>query len=262
MSDPTALLLLAYATCSVDSTADRVVPARDRYFERQSHRLTPKLRVSSGACISPPEMMATAPETLPTTKIQPVQAPDSLQEIFANLPLPTVPIPPTLNFGSIGPSVEKLQTQLQSLGYYTGSIDGQYGRLTRRAVSQFQQERKIPRNGIANSATWMELAKLSTSSRAAVPSQTFIAPQKPAPMPQSQVPQPLTERQIHLASLLGVVALLCGGMGTFVLLKLAQEQSRWQSSLAESEERDRNTLSIAPKFNGEDMNSLTPGNYD
>ncbi|MDY7015422.1 MAG: peptidoglycan-binding domain-containing protein, partial [Cyanobacteriota bacterium] len=222
MSDPTALLLLTYATCSGDSTVDRVMPTGERYSQQRSHPKHQRLQRSPGSCISPPETIATVSTTGIKTEAQLIATPNSLREIFANLPIPA-PVPPTLQFGSIGPSVEQLQAQLQTLGYYAGRIDGQYGRLTRSAVFQFQRDRGISTNGIANSETWAQLARVSTGvvSRA----NTFIAPPKPTPRPQPQVTKPAAERQIQLASLFGVVALLCGGMGTFVLLKLAQERS-------------------------------------
>ncbi|MDY6784514.1 MAG: peptidoglycan-binding domain-containing protein [Cyanobacteriota bacterium] len=244
MSDPTALLLLAYTICSSEQTADRVVPALARYSEQPASSQSQHPRTSSEPCISAPETIAAVPETLSKPQVQSSQSADSLQKVFTHLPLPDVPTPPTLQLGSVGPSVENLQTQLKNLNYYRGNIDGQYGPLTRGAVFQFQRDRGISKTGIANSLTWTELGKTPASSARAARSQTFIAPPKPAPAPvkQPQLAQPRTERQSQLASLLGVVALLCGGMGTFVLFKLAQEQSQWRAYCAEIEEGDGDSV--------------------
>jgi len=46
---------------------------------------------------------------------------------------------PTLRYGSSGNSVSDLQRTLTSLGYSPGSIDGDFGRNTQKAVQNFQR---------------------------------------------------------------------------------------------------------------------------
>lgn len=43
-----------------------------------------------------------------------------------------------LSFGSRGDRVRLVQTMLLTLGYYTGRVDGYFGKRTSRAVCQFQ----------------------------------------------------------------------------------------------------------------------------
>lgn len=56
--------------------------------------------------------------------------------------------------GSQGPDVERLQTQLSRLGYYSDVVDGKYGQSTKKAVAKFQQAKGLKRvDGIADVAT-------------------------------------------------------------------------------------------------------------
>lgn len=54
-----------------------------------------------------------------------------------------------LKNGSSGSKVEKLQQRLQELGYYNGSIDGDFGDLTEKAFKLFQQTAGLYADGIA-----------------------------------------------------------------------------------------------------------------
>lgn len=56
-----------------------------------------------------------------------------------------------LKKGSTGSRVEKLQTRLQELGYYTGSVDGDFGANTEKAFKLFQQTAGLYVDGIAGS---------------------------------------------------------------------------------------------------------------
>jgi len=50
-----------------------------------------------------------------------------------------------------------LQKRLKDLGYFTGSIGGNYKNLTTAAVKAFQKKVKLPQTGIADSETQMLL---------------------------------------------------------------------------------------------------------
>jgi len=63
--------------------------------------------------------------------------------------------------GDKGDTVKAVQKKLKSLGYYTGSIDGDYGNGTKTAVSNFQKRNGLKQTGKVNSDT---LKKLNSSS--------------------------------------------------------------------------------------------------
>ena len=73
--------------------------------------------------------------------------------------------------GDTGEAVKKVQKRLKKLGYYSGSIDGDYGNGTKTAVKNFQKRNGLTVNGKVNSKTLSKLnssdAKKATSSDAA-----------------------------------------------------------------------------------------------
>ncbi|HYN28935.1 MAG TPA: L,D-transpeptidase family protein [Dermatophilaceae bacterium] len=79
---------------------------------------------------------------------------------------------PTLRRGSRGSSVLTLQRRLNALGYWCGTADGSFGRLTQQAVWALQKAAGIPRTGVVASRTWSALnrrvrpAKRTTSGSA------------------------------------------------------------------------------------------------
>jgi len=62
--------------------------------------------------------------------------------------------------GSSGSEVLSIQKALKQRGYYTGSLDGIYGTLTKNAVIRFQRDNGLTVDGIAGKQT---LAKLNIS---------------------------------------------------------------------------------------------------
>lgn len=66
---------------------------------------------------------------------------------------------PMLQLGSTGPYVQLLQMNLNGLGFnFNGfPIDGIYGTKTQQAVGSFQDEFKLPRDGVVGPDTWKVL---------------------------------------------------------------------------------------------------------
>lgn len=69
-------------------------------------------------------------------------------------------VPKACSPGDKGDNVKKIQKLLKNLGYYSGTIDGSYGKGTRAAVEAFQKNNGLTGNGIANNKT---ISKLTSS---------------------------------------------------------------------------------------------------
>ena len=92
------------------------------------------------------------------------------------------PAPSSLKKGSKGDAVKTLQKRLKELGYYTGSVDGDFGENTEKAVIAFQERNGLTADGKAGSKT---MAKLNSSSavKAASPTATPKKTNKPTATP-------------------------------------------------------------------------------
>jgi peptidoglycan hydrolase-like protein with peptidoglycan-binding domain len=111
-------------------------------------------------------------------------------------------IRPTLRLGSQGTEVSELQSLLKLLGYYTGSVDGQYQESTVNAVSAFQQAVQLQSDGVVGTETWNRLLPMAppvqqTAAAASnvIPSGTTLAPAtspqaSPQPAPRPNFPAP------------------------------------------------------------------------
>lgn len=64
---------------------------------------------------------------------------------------------PVLQLGDAGPAVRRLQRALRRAGKSPGSVDGQFGPDTERAVRDLQQAHDVDPDGIAGPQTWAAL---------------------------------------------------------------------------------------------------------
>lgn len=92
---------------------------------------------------------APAPQPQPEAQPQPTPQPST----------PTATSQPVLRPGMEGDAVKQLQQRLQSLGLYSGPIDGLFGSQTESAVRQAQRTNNLTVDGIVGPATWAVLNK-------------------------------------------------------------------------------------------------------
>ena len=59
----------------------------------------------------------------------------------------------TLRKGCSGTNVKNLQKKLKQLGYYSGTVDGDYGTGTENAVKKFQRAKGLSADGVAGPST-------------------------------------------------------------------------------------------------------------
>lgn len=71
---------------------------------------------------------------------------------------------PLLKYGDSGSAVETLQSKLSSLGYFSGSIGGNFGSLTKTAVIAFQTANGLDADGMVGKDTWKKLYSDSAAS--------------------------------------------------------------------------------------------------
>lgn len=73
---------------------------------------------------------------------------------FTATPTPSAtPEISTLSSGSYGEAVKQLQQRLHALSFYSGAIDGDFGKGTKAAVKLFQQQHGLDADGIAGAQT-------------------------------------------------------------------------------------------------------------
>jgi hypothetical protein len=99
--------------------------------------------------------------------------------------------PAVLKYGSRKSDVQRLQTQLKRLGYYSGVVNGQYNASTEIAVSKFQKAKGLKVDGITGQQTRgkLEVALAAknqiVTSPLALPSQITKSTAKPKPIQRS-----------------------------------------------------------------------------
>lgn len=128
--------------------------------------------VPPSATATPTEAPETStPESTNWDNWEATVTPDPMTSLEPVRTIPVITLPPTatpaptsapssLKKGSSGADVKKVQQRLRELGYYSGSIDGDYGAGTESAVKAFQRNNGLEADGKVGSRT---LAKLNSS---------------------------------------------------------------------------------------------------
>lgn len=98
-----------------------------------------------------------AAQPIPVSEV-PV-APPAATAATPNSSEPVSSDPPVLRADAVGSAVSQLQSELQTLGYYQGEIDGGYGDQTEAAVRQFQSDQQLVVDGVVGLSTWDALSR-------------------------------------------------------------------------------------------------------
>ncbi len=130
---------------------------------------------------------------------------------------------PVIRSGAMGEAVTKLQQRLKELGYYTGTVDGQFGPGTRTAVTTFQQQNGLTPDGIVGPAT-TEILYSDDAKPAVTPAPTAT----PAPTQDTTSIAAIQQRLADLGYYTGTVDGLTGP-GTKKAITLFQQQHGLQA---------------------------------
>ncbi len=94
-----------------------------------------------------------------------VAGPDTLKQLYgagaATTKTPAATIGMTLEYGDDGDAVKAMQQRLKELGFYTKSVDGDYGSTTKAAVIAFQNANGLSDSGKATESTLNKLYSAS-----------------------------------------------------------------------------------------------------
>jgi len=116
---------------------------------------------------------STTKKTTTTTKSSSSSSSSKYKTVNSISEIGSAPSP--MKVGSSGSDVVKLQQALECLGYYSGTIDGNYGAGTEAAVKRFQSKRGLKADGVAGEGTIRVIfgtSKTSSSSSSSSSSST------------------------------------------------------------------------------------------
>lgn len=108
------------------------------------------------------ELGAISVEPPTVSELQPEAVPEPTVRDIPPKPAPTIPPPPTATSVSVKPNSREIQTALKNAGYYIGEIDGKLGRMSRKAIEDFQEANGLTVDGKVGPKTWSALAKYLT----------------------------------------------------------------------------------------------------
>ena len=133
---------------------------------------------------------------------------DDHAEVFRPTPTPS-PTPALLKKGSRGKLVSKMQERLKELGYYEGSIDGDFGGGTEEALRLFQSQNGLDVDGVAADMTfgllYSEKAKQVTVTPTPDPAAMPMLVNREYPIDESFKPRDLVKLKNKIPSSLATV---------------------------------------------------------
>ena len=139
--------------------------------------------------------------------------------VFKVTPDPSAPTAePVIRAGAMGDSVTRLQNRLKELGYYSGTVDGQFGPGTRTAVTDFQQRHGLQSDGVVGPDT-SEILYSASALPAITPEPTAV----PTPTPDTTSTRAVQQRLQELGYYSGIVDGI-SGPGTKKAILLFQQQ--------------------------------------
>ncbi|MCC5598757.1 peptidoglycan-binding protein [Nostoc favosum] len=143
--------------------------------------------------------------------------------------------PTVLRYGSRKSDVQRLQTQLKQLGYYSGVVDGEYNANTEIAVTKFQKAQGLKVDGLAGLATRGRLQAATAAKNQIVTSPIVTSPiinSAAATFKPTTAPKP-TERGFVWWLIFSIGVL--GSIGALVyLLKWFRQGKQVQSEISET----------------------------
>ena len=164
------LMDLGYYTCTADGVYDSDEIAAVKEFQRKNG-----LTVDGVAGLATQQALYAA-SAVPAFTAAPVVSVSPTPIVVGT----AYPTQQTLKTGSRGELVSALQTRLQALGYYNGTVDGEYGSATAEAVKKFQKNNGLTADGVAGSQTLEKLYVSGTAVSAATATPTPTATPKPS----------------------------------------------------------------------------------
>lgn len=114
--------------------------------------------------------------------------------------VPTYTVPSAnVERGSKGDNAKLVQRRLKELGYYTGSVDGNFGSGSEKALKAFQEKNGLTADGIAGKGTYAVLFSYTALAANATPTPAPTA--TPAPATPTPSPTPITKDNVVVVKL-------------------------------------------------------------
>lgn len=167
---PDSVQVLPFATATPVPTAAPTIPGDGQSgWQGTQATIPPQTIVTAAPTVAPTAPIITLAPTAPPRTAAPTTAPTARPTASDS----------TLRVGSDGQAVRNLQQKLKDLGYYSGSVDGDFGSGTEDAVKAFQKANGLSADGVAGSRT---LSQINSSNAKPKPTaNTAYATSRPTP---------------------------------------------------------------------------------